>query len=168
MGIDQQMTGTVPTTAGSCLKDPHSAFRKRGGSLSDKVVPFARPDASSRPTNGLVKVVAQIGRDHELLRLRAMVMRSAGYIVHSMTLDEAAKEVRSARLAQVWVFCHTLEFYELAPLAAAIRMARPTDKLLRLTALNDVGQVPGLFDAWLEPVTGVDDLLRTVDGLANQ
>ncbi len=167
MGIDRHMTGTVPTTAGSELKDSHSAFRKRGESLPDKVVPFSSPDAS-RPTNGLVKVVAQIGRDHELLRLRAMVMCSAGYIVHSMTLDEAVKEVRNARPAQVWVFCHTLEFYELAPLAAAIRLARPKDKLLRLTALNDAGQIPGLFDAWLEPVTGVDDLLRTVDGLANQ
>jgi hypothetical protein len=163
MGIDLQMTGTVPTTAGS-----HSAYRKRGGSLPGRVVSISSRDASSQPTSGLVKVVAQIGRDNELLRLRAMVMCSAGYLVHSMSLDEAVKEVQNARLAQVWVFCHTLEFYDLIPLAVAIRIARPTDKLLRLTALNDIGQVPGLFDAWLDPVTGVNDLLRTVDGLAKQ
>jgi hypothetical protein len=163
MGIDQQTTGTVPTTAGS-----HSAYRKREGSLPGRVVSISSRDASSQPTSGLVKVVAQIGRDNELLRLRAMVMCSAGYIVHSMSLDEAVKEVRNARLAQVWVFCHTLEFYDLVRLAVAIRIARPTDKLLRLTALNDVGQVSGLFDASLDPVTGVNDLLRAVDGLAKQ
>jgi hypothetical protein len=51
--------------------------------------------------------------------------------------DEAVAEVQKARAAQVWVFCHTLEFYELALLAVAIRQRRPADKLLRLAGLND-------------------------------
>jgi hypothetical protein len=66
----------------------------------------------------------------------------------------------------VWVFCHTLDFYELALLAVAIRNAHPADKLLRLTSLNDIGQVPGLFDELLEPIMGVDELLRVVAALA--
>ena len=164
----QMTAGTVSKTVCSNLKASHASSRKREGFLSGRVVPFLSPDCSSPPTIGIVKIVAQIGRDNELLRLRAKVMSSAGYVVHSMTPDEAIGEVRNARRPQVWVFCHTLEFYELVPIAVAIRIGRPTDKLLRLTALNDIGQVPGLFDAWLEPVAGVDDLLRTVAGLAGQ
>jgi hypothetical protein len=110
--------------------------------------------------------VVQIGRDQELLRLRAKVISSAGYTVRSMTPDEATAELKKARGVSVWVFCHTLEFYELALLAVAIRKERSTDKLLRLTGLNDIRQVPGLFDELLEPVKGVDDLLRVVADLA--
>jgi hypothetical protein len=32
--------------------------------------------------------------------------------------------------------------------------------------LNDIGQVPGLFDELLEPIMGVDELLRVVAALA--
>jgi hypothetical protein len=102
------------------------------------------------------------------LRLRAMVISSAGYTVHSMTPDQASGELKKAQGVRVWVFCHTLEFYELALLAVAIRRERPADKLLRLTGLNDIRQVPGLFDELLEPVKGVDDLLRMVADLARQ
>jgi hypothetical protein len=85
-----------------------------------------------------------------------------------MTPEETMAEIRKARGGQVWVFCHTLEFYELAFLAVAIRSTRPEDKLLRLSGLNDVRQAPGLFDELLEPVKGVDDLLRSVAVLAMQ
>jgi hypothetical protein len=85
-----------------------------------------------------------------------------------MTPDETMAEIRKARGGQVWVFCHTLEFYELALLAVAIRSTFPDDKLLRLIGLDDVGQVPGLFDGLLEPVKGVDDLLQAVAELATQ
>jgi hypothetical protein len=68
--------------------------------------------------------------------------------------------------AVVWVFCHTLEFYELALLAVAIRNARPADKLLRMNNLNDIGQLPGLFDGFVEPADGVDKLLQALADLA--
>jgi|SRR5271165_6882290 len=136
--------------------------------LPGKVIPFT--ESSDRHCEGAdrTQMVIQIGRDRELLRLRAKVISSAGFTVHSMTPDETTAEIRKARGAQVWVFCHTLEFYELALLAVAIRNSWPEDKLLRLTGLNDVGQAPGLFDELLEPVKGVDDLLRTVAQLAKQ
>jgi len=97
-----------------------------------------------------------------------MVISSAGYTVHSMTPDQATGELKKAQGGRVWVFCHTLEFYELALLAVAIRRERPTDKLLRLNGLNDIRQVRGLFDELLEPVNGVDDLLRMIADLARQ
>jgi len=131
--------------------------------LPGRVLPFLIPvDHPAEQQNTIV----QIGRDEELLRLRAMVISSAGYTVHSMTPDQATRELQKAQGARVWVFCHTLEFYELALLAVAIRRERPADKLLRLTGLNDIRQVPGLFDELLEPVRGVDDLLRVVANLA--
>ena len=102
------------------------------------------------------------------MRLRAKVISTAGYTVHSMTPDETTAEIRKARGGQVWVFCHTLEFYELALLAVAIRSSWPEDKLLRLSGLDDVRQAPGLFDELLEPVKSVDDLLRAVAELATQ
>jgi hypothetical protein len=136
--------------------------------LQGKVIPFTDSGDRHRQDVERAQIVIQIGRDRELLRLRAQVIGTAGYTVHSMTPEETMAEVRKARGGQVWVFCHTLEFYELAFLAVAIRSTWPEDKLLRLSGLNDVGQATGLFDELLEPVKGVDDLLRAVAGLANQ
>jgi hypothetical protein len=131
-----------------------------------RLIPFLPAVDPPCPASGQPNIVVQIGRDEELLRLRAMVLSSAGYTVHSMTPDQATGELRKAQGVRVWVFCHTLEFYELALLAVAIRKERPADKLLRLTGLNDIRQVPGLFDELLEPVKGVDDLLRMIADLA--
>jgi hypothetical protein len=135
--------------------------------LPGRVIPFLIPGDHPCPAKDQPSIVVQIGRDEELLRLRAMVMSSAGYIVHSMTPDQATAELRKADGDRVWLFCHTLEFYELALLAFAIRKERPTDKLLSLSCLNELRQLTGLFDELLEPVKGVDDLLRMVAGLAN-
>jgi hypothetical protein len=134
--------------------------------LPGRIIPFSPSidppfQAPQRPN-----MVVQIGRDEELLRLRALVLSSAGYTVHSMTPDQATAEVKQAQEVRVWVFCHTLEFYELALLAVGVRKMRPGDKLLRLIGFNDVRQVPGLFDELLEPVKGVEDLLRMVADLA--
>jgi hypothetical protein len=134
--------------------------------LSGRVIPFSLPIDPPCSAVEQRNIVVQIGRDEELLRRRAMVISSAGLTVHSMTPDQATRELKRAEGARVWVFCHTLEFYELALLAVAIRKERPSDKLLRLTGLNDIREVPGLFDELLEPVMGVDDLLRLVSALA--
>jgi hypothetical protein len=136
--------------------------------LPGRVIPFSLPLDPPYSTAEQLNIVVQIGRDEELLRLRAMVISSAGLTVHSITPDQAARELKRAEGARVWVFCHTLEFYELALLAVAIRKERPLDKLLRLTGLSDIRQLPGLFDELLEPVMGVDDLLRLVAALAKQ
>jgi hypothetical protein len=134
--------------------------------LRPKVLPFTarsapRPEGAERP-----QMVLQIGRDPELLRLRASIISSAGYAVHSMTPDQVPAEDQKTHGPRVWIFCHTLDFYELAHLAAAIRNRHPADKLLRLGSLNDVEQAPGLFDGLLEPIMGVDELLRMVATLA--
>jgi hypothetical protein len=100
------------------------------------------------------------------LRLRGMLISSAGHTVHSMTPDQVTAELEKCQGTRVWVFCHTLEFYELAQLAIAIRRARPADKLLHLSGLNENRQMSGLFDELLEPVEGVDNLLRAVADLA--
>jgi hypothetical protein len=113
-------------------------------------------------------MVVQIGRDPELLHLRARIISSAGYTVHSVSPNEATAEIRKARAGQVWVFCHTLEFYELALLAAAVRNNCPKDKLLRLSGLNEIELAPGLFDELFEPVNGVEDLLQVVAALADE
>jgi hypothetical protein len=131
-----------------------------------RVIPFSLPIDQPILDSDRSNLVVQIGRDEELLRLRAMVLSAAGYTVHSLTPDQTTEELKKARGVRVWVFCHTLEFYELALLALAIRKERPTDKLLRLSGLNDIRQVPGLFDELLEPAKGVDDLLRMIADLA--
>jgi hypothetical protein len=136
--------------------------------LPKRVIPFAGPSDPHSEVAGRPQMVIQIGRDQELLRLRARIISSAGYTVRSMTPAEATAELRTARAAQVWVFCHTLEFYELALLAVAVRSSRPEDKLLRLAGLNDSLLAPGLFDELFEPVNGVDDLLQVVAHLAKQ
>ncbi len=134
--------------------------------LPRRVIPFISRSNSHRKDPERPQTILQIGRDQELLRLRAKIISCAGYIVQSMTPDQVTREIRETRGPSVWVFCHTLDFYELALLAVAIRNAHPADKLLRLTSLNDIGQAPGLFDELLEPIMGVDELLRVVAALA--
>jgi len=136
--------------------------------LPARIIPFTERSERNSLVPPQRQTVVLIGRDPELLGLRAKLISSAGYVVHFMTPDHARAEVRKARPSQVWVFCHTLEFSELALLAVAIRSSAPDDKLLRLTGLNDTEQVPGLFDEMLEPVMGVDDLLRAVGHLAKR
>jgi hypothetical protein len=163
MGIDSQTAATI------CFSGPgdsRAEVRNEWRMLPGRIIPFSPSidppcHAPQRPN-----MVVQVGRDEELLRLRGMVLSSAGYSVHSMTPEQVTAELKQAQEVRVWVFCHTLDFYELALLAVGIRKMRPGDKLLRLTGLNDVRQVPGLFDELLEPVRGVDDLLRTVADLA--
>ncbi len=133
--------------------------------LPGRVIPFTGSESRSQGAERIQKVL-QIGRDRELLHLRARVLGSAGYTVHSMTPDQVPAELRRATGNLVWVFCHTLEFYELALLAVAVRNDRPADKLLRMNSLNDIGQLPGLFDEFVEPADGVDKLLQAMDDLA--
>ena len=101
--------------------------------LAGRVISFTEPRDPHFQFAGAPSIVIQIGRDQELLRLRAKIISSAGYTVHSMTPDQATAEVRKDTRPKVWVFCHTLEFYELALLAVAIRNSWPADKLLRLS-----------------------------------
>jgi hypothetical protein len=133
-----------------------------------RVIPFSEPSRPHSRVAGRHQMVVQIGRDPELLHLRARIISSAGYTVHSVSPNEATAEIRKARAGQVWVFCHTLEFYELALLAAAVRNNCPKDKLLRLSGLNEIELAPGLFDELFEPVNGVEDLLQVVAALADE
>jgi hypothetical protein len=135
--------------------------------LPRRVIPFAEPSEKVSLSAAWPQLV-QIGRDRELLRLRAKIIHSAGYTVHSIFPDEATAVVRKTRGGRVWVFCHTLEFYDLALLAVAIRSSCPADKLLRLTGLNDIQQPQGLFDELLDAVRGVDELLQVVGRLVKQ
>jgi hypothetical protein len=135
--------------------------------LPKRVIPFTEPSEQGSPGGARPQLV-QIGRDRELLRLRAKIIHSAGYTVHSIFPDEATAAVRKTLGGRVWVFCHTLEFYELALLAVAIRNSCPADKLLRLTGLNDIQQPQGLFDELLDSVRGVDELLHVVGRLVKQ
>jgi hypothetical protein len=132
--------------------------------LPRRVIPFAEPSEKVSPGPVRPQLV-QVGRDRELLRLRAKIIHSAGYTVHSIFPGEATATIRKVSGGRVWVFCHTLEFYELALLAVGIRHSCPADKLLRLTGLNDIQQPQGLFDEWLDSVRGVDELLHVVGRL---
>jgi hypothetical protein len=134
--------------------------------LPRRVIPFINSSNSSGQDADWPQTVLQVGRDQELLQLRAKIISCAGYTVQSMTPDQVPAEIWRAPGPRVWIFCHTLNFYELAILGAAIRKSHPEDKLLRLSGLNDSPQLPGLFDELLEPVMGVDELVRVVAALA--
>jgi hypothetical protein len=131
-----------------------------------RIIPFMNRSSSRRQHAGRPQTVLQVGRDQELLRLRAKIISCAGYTIQSMTPDQVFAEVQQGPSPRVWVFCHTLDFFEVALLAVAIRNARPADKLLRLNSLNDTGQAPELFDELLDPSTGVDELLGVVASMA--
>jgi hypothetical protein len=136
--------------------------------LPRRPIPFINRSNSRHQNIERSQTILQVGRDLELLRLRAKIISCAGYTVQSMTPDQVPAEIRATRGQRVWVFCHTLDFYELALLAVAVRNSHPEDKLLHLTSLNDVAQAPGLFDEMLEPIMGVDELLRVVAALARR
>ncbi len=136
--------------------------------LQGRVIPFRDSGDPHENRANRSRTVVQIGRDPELLRLRAKLISSSGYTVHSTTPDVALEEVRKASGSQVWVFCHTLEPFDLVLLAVAIRNRWPSDKILRLAGLNDESELSGLFDELLEPLKSVNDLISAVGGLAKQ
>jgi hypothetical protein len=142
--------------------------RKSGPMPSGRFVPFAEPAGPRSLAADAPYQIVQVGRDRELLHLRGRIISAAGYSVVSLAPSEATEEIPRARDATVWLFCHTLEFYELSPLAVSIRRRRRHDKLLRLAGLDDVGLPPGVFDGLLDPLEGVDDLLQMVASLAKQ
>jgi len=144
----------------------HDLFEE-ASMLPSRVIPFAEPSVKASSDAARPQLV-QIGRDRELLRLRAKIIHSAGYTVHSIVPEEATAAVRNVGGGRIWVFCHTLEFYELALLAVAIRNSCPQDKLLRLSGLTDIQQPQGLFDELLDSVRGVDELLHVVGRLVKQ
>ena len=100
--------------------------------LQRRLIPFINRSNSRRKGTERLQTVLQVGQDQELLRLRAKIISCAGYTVQSMTPDQVHAEICGAPGPQIWVFCHTLNFYELALLAVAIRNSHPADKLLRL------------------------------------
>jgi hypothetical protein len=61
--------------------------------LPRRVIPFTEPSEKVSPGAARPQLV-QIGRDRELLRLRAKIIHSAGYTVHSIFPDEATAAVR--------------------------------------------------------------------------
>jgi hypothetical protein len=134
--------------------------------ITARVIPFSNPQ--SLTTAGATPLsIVQVSRDAELSRLRAKVLTTAGHSVISITPEESTAECNVAGPNRVWVFCHTVEFYELALMAVAIRRTKPDDKLLRMIGLEDIGQAPGLFDELLEPIKGVEGLLRAVAALSH-
>lgn len=137
--------------------------------MPGRVIPFAEPNGNTPMGQiWLQNSVVQIGRDQELLRLRAKVIHNAGFCVHSLVPDELTVHLPKAPGGQVWVFCHTLQDYEPALLATTIRSNRPSAKLLRLAGLHDAEQAQVFFDEWLEPTEGVDELLLAISRLMKQ
>jgi hypothetical protein len=130
-----------------------------------RVIPFTSPGNINSHRG---QAVIQISRDEELSRLRAVFLGNTGYAVYSFEPDQASWELRRDRGAKIWLLCHTLQFHEAALLAAEIRGHSPADKLLRLISLHSMTEAFELFDESLEPVGSVDELLRTVAGLARQ
>ena len=130
------------------------------------VIPFFQPLDRLKASSAMRPLIVQVSRDRELSYLRAKLLTTAGHSVVSISPEELAAECRNLETSRVWVFCHTVEFYELAVMALTIRNVKPADKLLRMAGLEDVGLDPGLFDSLLEPITGVDGLLRAVADLS--
>jgi hypothetical protein len=73
--------------------------------LPRRVIPFINRSNSRRQNADRPQTVFQIGRDQELLRLRAKIISCAGYTVQSMTPDQVPAEVRKALGPRVWVSC---------------------------------------------------------------
>jgi hypothetical protein len=81
--------------------------------LPGRVLPFVEPvDPYSQATERF-RIIVQVGRDQELLRLRATVIRSAGHSVHSVTPDEAVAEVRKHALPRFGSFATRSGFMSL-------------------------------------------------------
>jgi hypothetical protein len=56
--------------------------------LPRRIIPFINRGNSRRQGTERPQTVLQVGRDQELLRLRAKIISCAGYTVQSMTSDQ--------------------------------------------------------------------------------
>ena len=68
--------------------------------LSGRVIPFSLPLVPPCSAVEQANVVVQIGRDEELLQLRAKVMSSAGLTVTSMTPDQAPGNSKESKVQE--------------------------------------------------------------------
>jgi len=79
----QEETPVVGPRLGDRLSLPMHDLFEEASMLPSRVIPFAEPSVKASSDAARPQLV-QIGRDRELLRLRAKIIHSAGYTVHSI------------------------------------------------------------------------------------
>jgi hypothetical protein len=62
--------------------------------LPRRIIPFINRSKSRRLGTERPRTVLQVGRDQELLRLRAKIISRAGYTVQSMNPEQVPAEIR--------------------------------------------------------------------------
>ncbi len=132
------------------------------------VIPIVKSLDCPIQAAGVSQLVLQVSRDQELAKLRAKVIGAAGFSVRSFIPEQIEPAFQANYGDRVWVFCHTLETYEHAALAVAVRRRWPAAKLLRLKGISGFGQAAGLFDYSLEASDTIDTLLRVIADLAHR
>lgn len=130
--------------------------------LSPKVLSFKTPfGAGPMPKPAVISV----GRNEELLRLREGLLSSGGRFVQSMSPEQAETEAHSAE-AHVWIFCSSVELFQIVLLACNIRRYSPQSKLLLFEDLRPVGFEYALFHKVLKSADGPNALLTAIGEMA--
>jgi hypothetical protein len=148
--------GTRPVSA---LKHYAEGFqRDRYTMSSPKVLSFKTPPV---PESMLKPAVISVGRNERLLRDREGLLSGCGRFVQSMSPEQAETEAHSAE-AHLWIFCSSVELFQIVFLACNIRRYSPQSKLLLCEDLRPVGFERALFHKVLKPADGPDALLTAI------
>jgi DNA-binding NtrC family response regulator len=109
--------------------------------------------------------VLLIGFLTDLLHQRTAMLRSAGHEVASaQNLDEALRTTQWGQY-DVVVVGHGVPERLRRGLSNTVKRVNPATRVLMLC--SSVLEKPGLADAWMDTTASLDDLQRTVEGLAS-
>jgi hypothetical protein len=140
-----------------------SFSRKRYTMSSPKVLSFKTPfGAGPMPKP---HAVISVGRNGEVLRLREGLLSSRGRPVQSLTPEQAETEAHSAD-PHVWIFCSSVELFQIVYLACSIRRYSPESRLLLFEDLRLAGFEGALFHKVLKSADGPNALLTALDEMA--
>jgi DNA-binding response OmpR family regulator len=106
-----------------------------------------------------------IGFVTDLLNQRKKMLRAAGHEVTSaQNVDEALRATQWGHY-DVVIVGHGVPEHLKKGLAGTVKRLNPATRILML--YSKAQEKPGLADAWMDTTASLDDLQRTVEGLAS-
>lgn len=109
--------------------------------------------------------ILSIGDDDDLRLSRVLILRSQGYLVESITSNQALKAELEGRF-QVAVISQTVSSSRAVRIAAALRERDPEIRILRIQEFRS--HADGVYDQTSESLCGPRAFLRAIDSLCSQ
>jgi hypothetical protein len=109
--------------------------------------------------------VISVGKDKQILHMRAKLLIHGGYSVRSMAPEDAETDARSPTRC-VWIFCSSVDLAQLIYLACSIRRYSHSSRLLLIEGSRPIKFEAALFHRVLKDEDGGSTLIAAVSEMA--